>query len=166
MNEVVRPQNIILLVWDLVTLIPRHISSIINNCSELKASRFDQKFHHQHEKPALIECLGLFYFTIMLSCKKMWGKKVETATFSNDNIFSQQSWLSARYRFLYCDLYMFLLATSRAALTCLLFLVLLVAQPKQSHSLGDLEINLSIIQIESRGCPVTCFKWPGPKARM
>lgn len=88
----------------------------------------------------------------------MWGKKVGTATFSNDNIFSQQSCLSARYPFLHCDLCMFLLATSRAALTCLLFLVPLVAQPKQSYSLVDLEMNLSIIQIESRGYPVTRFK--------
>jgi len=29
MNEVVRPQNIILLGWHLVRLIPRHISSLL-----------------------------------------------------------------------------------------------------------------------------------------
>lgn len=74
---------------------PGHIHSktyilFISSCSELKTSRFDQRFHYQPEKSAVTEWLGLLYFTAMLSFKEMWRKKVGRAMFSYDKIFSHQ----------------------------------------------------------------------------
>lgn len=53
----------------------------ISSCSELKASIFDQKFHHQNEKATFIECLSFFCFTMMLSWKRCMGEG------GNSNIF-------------------------------------------------------------------------------
>lgn len=69
----------------------------------------------------------------------------------------EQCFLMTRYlvtSFLLCDLCMFLLAISRAMLSLLLWSPL-DAQPKQSHSLRCLEMNIPTIQIDASGSTVT-----------
>lgn len=152
MNEVVRPQTIIVLVWDLVIFIPRHISSILAAVLSWKHLHLSRNSITMMGNPPLLNVWVCFIFQwhfLVKRCGGGGGGRLKQQHFLMTTLLASnpvclQATVSWSVTFVCC----YCLSQGLCLRVCL-FLSPLVAQPKQSHSLGNYHIQGALLSHSS-----------------